>query len=65
MTSKTVSQGQRRISERREDDAIGAEWLSMREVEYHKEKPFPKVFETMPGFAAKKPFFIYGCLWLN
>jgi hypothetical protein len=45
-----MSQGQNQTTERREDDAIGAEWLSICEVEYHKEKSFPKFFETITGF---------------
>jgi hypothetical protein len=50
-TNKTTSQGQNRIAAPREDDAIGAEWLSICEVEYHKEKSFPKFFKIMPEFA--------------
>jgi hypothetical protein len=53
-----MSQGQNRTTERREDDTIGAEWLSICEVEYHKEKSFPKFFETMTGFTAKNLCFI-------
>jgi hypothetical protein len=51
-TNRTMSQGQNRTTERRADAAIGAEWLSMCKVEYHKEKSFPKFFETMTGFAS-------------
>jgi hypothetical protein len=47
-----MSQGQNQNPEHRDDDAIGAEWLSICEVEYHKEKSFPKFFETMTGFAS-------------
>jgi len=32
-----MSQGQNRTTERREDDVIGVEWLSICKVEYHKE----------------------------
>jgi len=53
-----MSQGQNRTTERREDDAIGTEWLSICEVEYHKEKSFPKFFETMTGFTSINPCFI-------
>jgi len=48
-----MSQGQNRTTERREGDAIGAEWLSICKVKYHKGKCFPKFFETMTGFTSK------------
>jgi len=52
-----MSQGQNRTTERREGDAIGAEWLSICKVEYHKEKSFPKFFETNDRIRFKKSVF--------